>query len=155
MKAVHLVSLCLLLLSAPARSETFAPTWDFTAEPVGDSVLLHLTNRYVACGMGARIDRVSAGVRVTVFAAQDGIGLDTADQYVDCQCEPLGSSHGTGQKSCPEESCTKDEQCACSRECSTNTDKCPEPGDWVYELNHLEDHSCPASWLQGCPHDAP
>jgi hypothetical protein len=140
MKAARLVCLCLLLFSSTAHGETFEAEWDFSAEVVGDSVLLHLTNRYVACGMGARIDRVSGAQRETVFVAQDGLGLETVDPYVDCLCEPLGSSHGTGQKSCPNQDCTKDQQCACSRECSTTKDTCPEPGDWVYELYDLDEN---------------
>ena len=134
-----LPALCLLLLPWHAASaEPFAPSWNFSAAVVGQTVVLDLTTRYVSCGMAARVERVEGTSRVTIWEALDGIGLDTVDAQVDCQCEPVGSSHGTGLKSCPEEDCTKDEQCACSKLCAQTVDNCPPPGALSYELFDLD-----------------
>lgn len=141
--------LCLLLLPwHSARGETFAPIWDLTASVAEDTVVLDLTTRYVSCGMAARIERVAGSDRETIWEAQGGIGLDTLDAQVNCQCEPVGSSHGTGRKTCPDEDCTKDEQCACSKLCAQTTDACPPPGKITYELFDLDGNLVQSASLQ-------
>jgi hypothetical protein len=128
----------LLALPAPGAAEVYAPVWDLQASLSGDTVTLSLTTRYVACGMAGRVDRVEGATRTVVWEAQEGIGLDTVDPYADCQCEALGTSHGTGMKSCPAQDCTKDEQCACSKVCAGVEDLCPGAGTVRYELFDLE-----------------
>lgn len=131
----------LLLMLIPcnmAHAEPYSPTWEFTASVAGDSVSLELTTRYVSCGLAGRIDRVVATERVTVWEATGEFGLETVERQVDCHCEPVGSSHGTGRKTCPEEDCTKDEQCTCSRTCAQTLDPCPTPGTLEYELFNLD-----------------
>jgi uncharacterized protein (TIGR03382 family) len=130
---------CFLFLPITiAHAETYEPIWDFSAELEGSVVKLDLTTRYVSCGMAARIDRVGPDSRETIWEATGGIGLDTVDAQIGCQCEPVGSSHGTGRKSCPNQACTKDEQCACSKLCAQILDDCPPAGTSSYELMDLD-----------------
>ncbi len=138
MKSWLPVFFILLLPLNTANAETFEPIWDFTATLTGSEVALDLTTRYVSCGMAARIERVAGEEREIIWEAVDGIGLDTLDAQVACQCEPVGSSYGTGRKSCPEQECTKDEQCACSRDCAQTVDYCPPVGTSSYELFDLD-----------------
>jgi hypothetical protein len=138
MKSWLPVCLFLLLPTNLARGETFEPIWEFTAQLEGTVVSLDLTTRYVSCGMAARIDRIGTDSSETIWEASDGIGLDTIDAQVACQCEPVGSSHGTGRKTCPNQDCTKDEQCACSRLCAQTVDDCPAAGTTSYELHDLD-----------------
>ena len=154
-----LITLLLLSPSVALAAEPYEAVWDFKAQIEGSTVRLSLTTRYVACGMGATVVRIGPdGKETTVWQAEEeGLGLDTVDMYLDCACEPVGSSHGTGLKSCPESQCTKDEQCACSKLCQDVEDACPPAGTNVYRIIDLNGAEAATLELQvpadlpGCP----
>ena len=121
----------LLFTGATAFAEE---EWWLEAKIVEDAVVFDIQVRYSGCGRVKRIDRVGEDAQVTaVWDAGDTV-LEPADIYVDCQCEPISGSFGTGQKSCPDQQCTKDELCACSKQCLPLQDQCAPPGAQTYRL---------------------
>jgi len=136
-KMMRRTSLALLLavLCVPARASALEEQWWLEADIVEDSVVLEVTVRYAGCGRVAGINRVGEdGHPAAVWEAAEGVPLDTDDIFVDCMCEPIVGGFGTGQKSCPNQQCNKDQLCACSRACHPILDKCPLPGTYDYEV---------------------
>jgi hypothetical protein len=96
------------------------------------------------------------GAAAVVWVGSDEVWLVPAATDVDCACESLGSSFGTGRKNCPNAVCNKDQLCVCAEKCEPVLDPCPPPGSYLYLVEDREGVQVAeapmtvADWLPQC-----
>lgn len=145
MRRIILSTVAMLMLSFEVSAGE--PEWILAVDLDDPVPAVTLTVRYGGCAKVNRVTREgSDGVLKTLFQASATVVLDTADSQIDCACEPLGSSMGTGAKHCPGEQCAADQQCVCSKKCLPIEDECVPAGSvtWSAEDSdggHLAGHS--------------